>query len=254
MVVCYNLYLSSVVGVKLQGFISLSVGPSRLQHYGQLLIVTRQLYRGHTDQKWAHHKDITWVMCGSLHSCMNGYYNKCFLGLSMWYCKKHVSERRCWPGELKCRYCVPHFGGKQHRVPPLPRYPPPRLCLQPLPRPADRPSLLPPPEHTNTPLWYWTTLEIARFYLRCKEQLGKGKDAHQQILTSSLGLILYRILSAFSLSWRLSMMASSSLDALFWEWKQGEKAGRGKENSKIRTCQFLYPKKTFALHASTKAS
>lgn len=37
------------------------------------------------------------------------------------------------------------------------------------------------------------------------------------IHTSSLGLMLYSILSAFSLSWRLSIIARRSLEALFWE-------------------------------------
>lgn len=42
-----------------------------------------------------------------------------------------------------------------------------------------------------------------------------------QALTSSLGLMLYRILSAFSLSCLLSMIAKSSFEALFW--KEGKK-------------------------------
>lgn len=46
--------------------------------------------------------------------------------------------------------------------------------------------------------------------------------------------MLYRILSAFSLSWRLSIMASNSLDALFYERKR-KKGDRGIERSKIRT-------------------
>lgn len=36
--------------------------------------------------------------------------------------------------------------------------------------------------------------------------------------TSSVGLIFRRIFSAFSLSWRLSMMASRSFEALFYKW------------------------------------
>lgn len=43
-------------------------------------------------------------------------------------------------------------------------------------------------------------------------------------LTSSLGRMLYRMRSAFSLSCLLSMMASSSLEALFWG---GTEAGMG---------------------------
>ena len=40
-------------------------------------------------------------------------------------------------------------------------------------------------------------------------------DIHQKQLTSCFGFMLYKILSAFSLSWRLSMMAKRSLEALF---------------------------------------
>lgn len=49
-----------------------------------------------------------------------------------------------------------------------------------------------------------------------KKWVHKEKWTIKTLFTSSLGLILYRILSAFSLSCRLSMIASSSLDALFW--------------------------------------
>lgn len=42
------------------------------------------------------------------------------------------------------------------------------------------------------------------------------------VLTSSLGLMLKRILSAFSLSCLLSIMASSSLEALFWKQGPGQ--------------------------------
>lgn len=55
---CYDLYLSSVFGVELQGLISLSTGPSWLQHHGQLLVMTRQLYEGHTVNK---QKNNTWI-------------------------------------------------------------------------------------------------------------------------------------------------------------------------------------------------
>lgn len=41
-------------------------------------------------------------------------------------------------------------------------------------------------------------------------------DLHDVARTSSLGLMLYSILSAFSLSWRLSIIARRSLEALFY--------------------------------------
>lgn len=42
-------------------------------------------------------------------------------------------------------------------------------------------------------------------------------DLHDVTRTSSLGLMLYSILSAFSLSWRLSIIARRSFEALFYE-------------------------------------
>ncbi len=42
-------------------------------------------------------------------------------------------------------------------------------------------------------------------------------DSGDVIRTSSLGLMLYSILSAFSLSWRLSIIARRSLEALFYK-------------------------------------
>lgn len=70
------------------------------------------------------------------------------------------------------------------------------------------------------------TLHVGLFdhlHLRQRQTVGGGAPARDGasaaggglIRTSSLGLMLYRILSAFSLSWRLSMIARSSLEALF---------------------------------------
>lgn len=52
---------------------------------------------------------------------------------------------------------------------------------------------------------------VSSLALGSSAPLSKG----QSQLTSSLGLMLYRILSAFSLSCLLSMMARSSFEALF---------------------------------------
>lgn len=70
------------------------------------------------------------------------------------------------------------------------------------------------------------TLHVGLFdhlHLRQRQTVGGGASACDGataasgglIRTSSLGLMLYSILSAFSLSWRLSMIARSSLEALF---------------------------------------
>lgn len=70
------------------------------------------------------------------------------------------------------------------------------------------------------------TLHVGLFdhlHLRQRQTVGGGASACDVataasgglIRTSSLGLMLYSILSAFSLSWRLSMIARSSLEALF---------------------------------------
>lgn len=72
------------------------------------------------------------------------------------------------------------------------------------------------------------TLHVGLFdhlHLRQRQAVGGGAVAcdgatarsGRLIRTSSLGLMLYSILSAFSLSWRLSMIARSSLEALFCE-------------------------------------
>lgn len=58
-------------------------------------------------------------------------------------------------------------------------------------------------------------LHLQEHSLSHKIQTTPADDMHTGIRTSSLGLMLYRILSAVSLSWRLSIIARRSLEALF---------------------------------------
>lgn len=129
----------------------------------------------------------------------------------------------CVPGVQGYRCCVQHCVVKPHG--PL-RSPVPHP--QTLSPPAGRPFSSPPP-------WTWThTAGVQMLYpknvnvygllsvfIEWLQDIVKAMSEAgysgiiTNILTSSFGLMLYRILSAFSLSWRLSMMASSSLDALF---------------------------------------
>lgn len=67
-----------------------------------------------------------------------------------------------------------------------------------------------------------------------KKWVHNEKWTIKTLFTSSLGLILYRIRSAFSLSWRLSIMASSSLDALFWTGEKERMAVIESKQSRIR--------------------
>lgn len=67
-----------------------------------------------------------------------------------------------------------------------------------------------------------------------KKWVHKEKWTIKTIFTSSLGLILYRILSAFSLSWRLSIIASSSLDALFWTGEKERMAAIESKQSRLK--------------------
>lgn len=85
--------------------------------------------------------------------------------------------------------------------PPLPAAPPP------LSHPACRPFWSLPPAWTLTVRR--VTYNTVACFLGC-------------LRTSSLGLMLYSILSAFSLSWRLSIIASSSLEALFCKSKHNQ--------------------------------
>lgn len=75
-------------------------------------------------------------------------------------------------------------------------------------------------------LWFfhlYLTLHVGLFdHLHLQEhspsykiQTTPADDMHTGIRTSSFGLMLYRILSAVSLSWRLSIIARRSLEALF---------------------------------------
>lgn len=60
-------------------------------------------------------------------------------------------------------------------------------------------------------------LHLQEHSLSNKISSTPAEDMHGDMHTSSFGLMLYRILSAVSLSWRLSIIARRSLEALFCE-------------------------------------
>lgn len=99
---------------------------------------------------------------------------------------------------LRCR-CYDQHCVETRSAPPLHPHPP--AAPQPLSLPACRPFWSPPPAEKDD--CHNSTCSLLCNCLHCTH-------------TSSLGLMLYSILSAFSLSWRLSIIARSSLEALFW--------------------------------------
>lgn len=98
----------------------------------------------------------------------------------------------------RCR-CYDQHCVETRSAPPLHPHPP--AAPQPLSLPACRPFWSPPPAEKND-----CHNRICLLLCNCLHYTH----------TSSLGLMLYSILSAFSLSWRLSIIARSSLEALFW--------------------------------------
>lgn len=58
-------------------------------------------------------------------------------------------------------------------------------------------------------------LHLREHSLVSPNQISAAQHVHGDMHTSSFGLMLYRILSAVSLSWRLSIIARRSLEALF---------------------------------------
>ncbi len=135
---------------------------------------------------------------------------------------KVVQECVCVPDVQGYRCCVQHCVVRQHG--PLHSPDPHPQTLLP---PAGRPFSSPPPwTWTHTAgvvqmLWPKNFYGLISVYTEWLQDTFKATTEPgctgiiTNILTSSFGLMLYRILSAFSLSWRLSMMARSSLDALF---------------------------------------
>lgn len=122
------------------------------------------------------------------------------------------------------RCCVQHCVAKQHGPLHSP-VPHPHILSPPVGRPFSSP---PPwtgthtarvvqmlyPKNVNVDGLLSVYIEWLQCIVKAMSEAGYS-GIITNILTSSFGLMLYRILSAFSLSWRLSMMASSSLDALF---------------------------------------
>lgn len=101
-----------------------------------------------------------------------------------------------------CRCYGQHCAARQSAPP---RHPHPPPALPPRSHPACRPFWSPPPARTQP---------VKQHQLKAQRRT-RTRDMH----TSSLGLMLYRILSAVSLSWRLSIIARRSLEALFCQRK-----------------------------------
>ena len=104
----------------------------------------------------------------------------------------------------RCRYYDQRYAERQS-APPLHPHPP--VAPPPLSPPACRPFLSLPPARCRLSESNHVSLIIL--------------NLSEVIRTSSLGLMLYSILSAFSLSWRLSIIARRSLEALFYKKMRG---------------------------------
>lgn len=117
-----DLNLSGVLGVTLQGLVSLHADHTWLQHHCQLLVVTRQL-RMNTRALTAVDRVHAWDT-------------------------RHAAEAERRPGALEYRCCVQHSAGKQHHDLPLHSLPP-LLCPESPPPLVGTPSLSPPPGRTH---------------------------------------------------------------------------------------------------------
>lgn len=132
-----------------------------------------------------------WRTLLCLASCKTNRFSSCRSEPTSDPTTEHQNRPAGSPAEPGCRCCV---------QPPEETPPPPHPHTR---SPDGRPSLSPPPAHTHT-----VTQNRPGSLDSCFQVL---------VLTSSRGRRLKRIRSAFSLSWRLSIRASSSLEALSWQ-------------------------------------